>query len=247
MKTRASIHLCTLAGAAALAFLPSTRAATITSGGVTTVTSGGAAPGTSANYDFFGGGAQPSHLTTFTLTTPPPFQFDGVNAGGGAYSSLQAPGGGTVFTSGIGQPPGATNTPVMADLATFTINAAAGTNRSFSAYVLFGITDGINVFDASIGLSINGGTVFTVPVTDATFTNDFLRFNISGVNAGDTLTFSATDTAVDAHGSTSNKPYIGGVTFSGVVPEPSTWALLGVGGAALLGCRRCVRRAAKGC
>ena len=40
-----------------------------------------------------------------------------------------------------------------------------------------------------------------------------------------------------------NQPYYMAV----VVPEPSTWALLGVGGAALLGCRRCVRRAAKGC
>ena len=136
-----------------------------------------------------------------------------MNAGGGEYASLQPPGGGTVFTTGIGQPPGASTTVETVELATFTLNA--GTNQSVSAYVLFGITDGINVFDQSIGLSINGSPVLTVPVTDTTFTNDFLRFNVSGLKAGDTLTFSATDTAVDAYGSTSNKPYIGGVTFMG--------------------------------
>ncbi len=204
----------------------------ITSGGVTTVASGGKAPGSSADYDFFGGGTQPVELTNFTLTTPPGFQYNAA-AFGITYSSLQPPAGGTVFSTGIGQPAsGASTTPFTANLATFTLDAGEGMNRSFSVYVLFGNTDGINVFDASIGLSVDGGTVFTVPVIDTTETNDFLKFNVSGLNAGDTLTVSATDTAVDAHGSTSNKPYIGGVTFA--VPEPSSWAAMSLG-AGLLG------------
>ena len=114
------------------------------------------------------------------------------------------------------------------------MDAGEGTNQSLSVYVLFGNTDGIHVFDASIGLSIDGGAAFTVPLTDTTETNDFLKFNVSGLNAGDTLTVSATDSALDAQGSNSNNPYIGGVTFSGVVPEPSTWAML-LCGASLLG------------
>ena len=234
MKTKTSIHFSSLAGAVALAFLPSSRAATISSGGVITVASDGVAPGTGTDYDFFGGGAQPVELTDFTLTTPPPDQFNA--AGNGiTYSSVQPPAGGTVFSTGIGQPlNGASTTPYTANLATFTLDADEGTNRSFSVDVLFGNTDGIHVFDASIGLSIDGATAFTVPVTDTTETNDFLEFNVSGLNAGDTLTVSAEDAALDAQGSTSNKPYIGGVTFSGVVPEPSTWATVLGGCAALL-------------
>ena len=228
MKNRTALFLLATLSSA-LAIHPALHGAVLTSGGITTVASGGMAPGTRTDFDFFGGGTQPIDLADFTLTTPSPDQF---NAAGSnvTYSSVQPPGGGTVFSTGISQPlNGASTTPYTANLATFTLNANEGTNRSFGVYVLFGNTDGVHVFDASISLSINGGTTLTVPVTDTTETNDFLRFNVSGLNAGDTLTVSAMDSALDAQGSNSNKPYIGGVTF--MVPEPSTWSLMlsGVG------------------
>ncbi len=218
---------------AAAAFYPSLHGAVVTSGGVTTVTGGGIAPGSSADYDFFGGGAQPAALSDFTLTTPPPNQFNAA-AFNVTYSSLQPPGGGTVFSTGIAQPStGAANAPFTVSLATYTLNSNEGINRAFNVYVLFGNTDGVHVFDQSISLSIEGGTAFTVPLTDTTQTDDFLRFNVTGLNAGDTLTVSATSSAVDAQGSASNKPYIGGVDFALGVPEPSTWAAM-VAGAGLL-------------
>ncbi len=211
---------------ASTAFYPSLHGAVVTSGGVTTVAGGGIASGSSADYNFFGGGAQPTSLSDFTLTTSPPNQFNAA-AFGVTYASLQPPGGGTVFSTGIAQPStGAANAPFTVSLATYTLNSNEGTNRAFSVYVLFGNTDGVHVFDQSISLSVDGSTAFTVPLADTTQTNDFLRFNVTGLNAGDTLTVSATSSAVDAQGSTSNKPYIGGVDFALGVPEPSTWAAL---------------------
>jgi hypothetical protein len=218
-----------VAGLGLLAACMPAKAAVITASGVTSVAGNSSAagtaapaPGSSTDFDFFGNsGSQPSILTNFTQTTTPPSSYPG----NGAYTFLQPPGGGTAFRTGIGY----RSSAGTATIATFQSNAGSGTNRSFTEYVLFGNTDGIGVMDSSIGLSVNGGTPITQAVTDTTNTNDFAVFTVAGANPGDTFAVSA---------SASNQPYIGGVTFSALTPEPASLSLLGMGSVVLLVRRR---------
>ena len=97
-----------LAAIASALAIPQALSAAITSGGVTTVASDGVAPGSGTDYDFFGGGPQPMELSNFTVTAAPGAQYNPV-ATGITYSSLQPPGGGTVFrdghrSAGVGAP-----------------------------------------------------------------------------------------------------------------------------------------------
>jgi hypothetical protein len=248
IKLHSSGHFFSLAGmiAAGTAFFawcaPVVAAPVVVAGSVTTVGSGGIAPGTSANYKFFGddpgaenAGTQPTNLTSFTETFFPQFEF-GASSSFGSYSSLQAPGGSTAFTTGLGEEVVSGNS-ITANIATFQLNA--GVNQAFSLYVLFGNTDGNEVADQSIGVSANGGTTVTTSVTDTIATNDFLRFDVSGANAGDTFTIVATSAATDHFGDNSKvQPYAGGVTFGALVPEPSTGCSLAFAVAGLLGWRR---------
>ena len=222
---------------------PSLHAATVTVGSpaTSTVGSGQAAPGSSANYYFFGGPAPtptppsspppppPNAQTTFTLTSVSSSQYNGT--GSTSYSILQPPGGGTSFVTGIAYAL-TTGNSATAPLATFTTGALTG--NTYSVYVLFGNTDLNVVRDGSIGLSINNGGFTTIAVTDVKGMNDFVRFDVTGAQQGDTLTFEAT--ASGQTGSTYNRPYIGGVTFTTPVPEPATWLAgalcLGAGGVA---------------
>jgi PEP-CTERM motif len=205
-----------------------TIAAVITAGSTTTVGGFAIPPGSGADYRFYGNGAQPTNLTNFTQTALPPLQFDGA---GSTYTFVQPPIGGVAFQTGIAYLP----TSGTSDLATFTVSA--GANQSFAIYVLYGNGDGIGAIplDQSIGVSANGGAPVTTSVVDTAGTNLFLEFDVTGANAGDTFTFSAT-------ADPGNIPYIGGVSFGALtptdVPEPATLALLSVGAGGLLFLRR---------
>src|ERR1700735_3519040 len=73
----------------------------ITFAGTVTVGEGAVAPGSAANYDFFGESGQAVNLTTFTVNT-----FDNTYGGNGGYSTITAPDGtgpfltGTAYNSG---------------------------------------------------------------------------------------------------------------------------------------------------
>lgn len=219
-----SVFVLSVLAASLCAAAPSLHAATVTVGSTSPVTvgSGQAAPGSSANYYFFGGPAPsgspspPNAQTTFTLSSASSSQYNGT--GSTSYSVLQPPGGGTSFVTGIAYAATTTNA-ATASLATFTTGALTGS--VYSVYVLFGNTDLNVVQDGSIGLSINNGAFTTIAVTDVKGTNDFVRFDVTGAQQGDTLTFEAT--AAGQTGGTYNRPYIGGVTFTTPVPEPATW------------------------
>lgn len=204
--------------------------------GITTVADGGTALGDGSDYTFFGEG-NPSALPDFTLSNVTA-QYHGVSSNVPPYSTLQAPTGGTAFTTGIAY----NNTAGQIDLASFTLKT--GTSQNYTVFVLFGNSDGNAVFDQSISLSLNGGSTATASVADTQSTNNFLTFNVTGLNAGDTLTFSATPAAQDAFGHANPAPYIGAVSFA-VAPEPSTWTVLLGGAICMLGLalRRRVRRA----
>lgn len=187
--------------------------------GVTTIADGGTAPGNGSDYVFFGDG-NPIALPDFTLSNVTA-QYRGVSSNVPPYSTLQAPTGGADFTTGIAY----NGNAGQINLATFTLQT--GTNQNYAVFVLFGNSDGNAAFDQNISLSLNGGSAVTALVTDTQSTNNFLTFNVAGLNAGDTLTFSATPAAQDAFGHADPVPYIGAVSFA-VAPEPSMWtALLG--------------------
>ncbi len=204
--------------------------------GITTVANGGVALGDGTDYAFFGNG-NPIALPDFTLSNVTA-QYRGVSSNVPQYSTLQAPTGGTAFTTGIAY----NDTAGQTNVASFTLNT--GTNQNYTVSVLFGNSDGNAVFDQNIGLSVNGGSAVTALVTDTQSSNDFLTFNVTGLNAGDALTFSATPAAQDAFGHANPAPYIGAVSFA-AVPEPSTCAVLLGGVICTLGLalRRRARRA----
>ena len=185
--------------------------------GITTVADGGIAPGGETDYAFFGDG-NPIVLPDFTLSNVTA-QYHGVSSNSPQYSTLQTPSGGAAFTTGIAY----NNTAGQVNLANFTLNA--GSNQNYTVSVLFGNSDGNAVFDQSISLSVDGGTAVTAAVSDTQSSNEFLTFNITGLNAGDTLMFSAMPAVQDAFGHTNPAPYIGAVSFA-AVPEPSTWTVL---------------------
>jgi hypothetical protein len=120
------------------------------------------------------------------------------------------------------------------DLVDFILGGGSTFNYSdFTAYVMIdnapasGLDDA-EVFAAlydptgAVELSLNG-----IGVTDEVTTvgsATFLAFHITGGSAGDILQFGA----LAAAGSGSSA-YLSGVSFSDPAPEPSTWAMLGLG------------------
>jgi hypothetical protein len=209
--------------------MASAHAAVITAGSTATVAEGAIAPGNASNYVFFGGsgssfsqGSQPTNLTNFTITVPPPNEYGNnpTNVPLPSYSSVIAPGGVTAFVTGISY---AAPGDGPSDLVTLSFGNAGPS--AFTFYVLYGNTDRNAVQTTSIGVSSNGGIPASVLVTDtAVPTNNFLSFSVAGAMLGDTFTFSATSFGPD-------QAYIGAITVSAILdaPEPSSMAILGAG------------------
>jgi hypothetical protein len=202
-------------------------AATISAGTSSTVANGGTAPGSSADYTFFGNssvefglgaGGQPTNLTDFTVDTLGNAQYPG----NGNYTSIKAPGGTNSFITGTltENPTNYPNTtPHTELLATFTPDAAG----DFSVYILDGNTDGVFVGNSTVGLGVNGGAEVATASQFLDGTNEFTEYTVTGALATDVFQVYATT-------STDSYPSIGALTFalpaaSSPVPEPGSISL----------------------
>ncbi|HZL25498.1 MAG TPA: PEP-CTERM sorting domain-containing protein [Acidobacteriaceae bacterium] len=218
------LTVCTVFG---LGLGTAAHATTISAGTSSTVSNGGTAPGSSANYDFFGnvatenGGAsanQPVNLTNFTVDP----LANVVYQGNGNYTRIVAPGGSSAFTTGIltEVPANYPNTTPHTDLlATFSPDAAG----SFTVYILDANTDGIFVGNSSVGLGVNGGAEVATASNFTSGTNEFTKYTVTNALSTDVFQVYATTNI-------NNYPSIGGLTFSAVpatspVPEPSSISL----------------------
>lgn len=126
------------------------------------------------------------------------------------------------------------------DLFTYTLTA----DQAIGETLRLGIIGGTNNADARLGftdLQITAGGL-SASTTDNRGTNagnapDIHFFDITGLVTGDTIVISAANS--NTAGNNFNAATIGGVTFDTVVvPEPSSTALLGLGGLALILRRR---------
>jgi hypothetical protein len=201
----------------------------IVGGSTTNVASGGVAIGSSANYDFFGGN-QPSNLTNVTFTLG-----DGSNyPGNGSYSTLQVPGGGSLFTTGVEY----YGTGSSGNGATLTFGTFSTTLSSFTVYILTGNADPVGyVYDTAVGLSANGGDIVSESVPVVAGTNNFTAFNVTGVTSTDVFTLYATGTE------DGDETDMGGIVFGpaslSATPEPASLSLVLTGMGA---CAELVRR-----
>jgi hypothetical protein len=223
----------------------------ITVGTPVTVAGGGVAPGSSADYRFYGadgdyGGSQPTNLADFSTAYAASFGTFGNGlvvwgdyGQGYGYSSIIAPGGTTPFYTGAVinyvNDPG-----TLINIVSFTL-----TNPQLSGFtvdILYGNSNLSGLNDAVIGLSADGATVVTQSVTDVSGSNKFVEFTVTGAQLGDVFNVVAQSNLVNEY------PYIGGVTFGALsesetnVPEPASLALVGTGVAGL-GAFRCRKRA----
>ena len=128
----------------------------------------------------------------------------------------------------------------LTDLYSFTLTSALAANETLR----FGVFSGSNNSDTRLGfteLTVTAGA-FSASTTDDRVANvgnapDIYFFDITDLAVGDTIVVSAANSITG--GNNFNGATIGGVTFDTfVVPEPSSAALLGLGGLALLLRRR---------
>lgn len=141
----------------------------------------------------------------------------------------------------VGFNTGSNNTAIpLTDLFTFTLTA----DQAVGETLRLGVFGGSNNSDTRLGftdLQITAGGV-SASTTDNRATNtgnqiDLYLFDITGLVTGDTIVISAANS--NLAGRNFNAATIGGVTFDTVVvPEPSSTALLGLGGLALILRRR---------
>lgn len=217
-----------------------------------------AMPGSSTDFTLFGNPSQfPSGSTGITknletgVATQPTilndFQvFAGANAqytygvqnntSGTTYSSITTPGGidgnqttGILYSRSSGPQP---------DLVDFLLGGGNNFNYSdFTVYVMIGNAPGsglsdqaiiANVYDSSGAVDLSSFTLGTTDIgANPAGTAEFYEFTITGASAGDILELGAT-------GANGSSAYLSGVSFkSNAVPEPSTWAMMGLGLAAL--------------
>jgi hypothetical protein len=175
------------------------QAATVAYVSQTTDASGTQAPGT--EYEFFGGAGQPTSLAGDFTVTP----LGNVTYGGSSgYSTVIPPGSSTPFTTGI-----EFNSAVgTATLATFKV--ATPSITSFDVWVLTGNTDLNSINDSGIEL-IDGAANASVTFTDVAKQNVWTEFAVTGATTSDTFSLEIDPSAL---------PYIGGLTFSAIVPVP---------------------------
>jgi hypothetical protein len=210
-------------------------------------------PGSPSDFTFFGNptqfattkaledgvATQPTILNDFQAFAGADAQYTyGVqnNLPGTTYGSIGTPGGvdgsqttGILYSRSSGPQP---------DLVDFLLGG--GNNFDYSSFDVFvmianapgsGLSDSAlsaNVYDMSGAVDLAS---FTLGVTDigsnAAGTANFYEFTITGAAAGDILELGAT-------GANNSSAYLSGVSFkSNSVPEPSTWAMIGLGLAAL--------------
>jgi hypothetical protein len=197
------------------------------------------APGDATDYQFYA----VNDSNSATLGTPENFTLDPLGsgyspgAGGGATTTLEAPGSTTSFQTGLIYGPGNSTSTLLK----FTLTNPA--ESDFNVYVLTqNNASGANG-DASVTLSAGSGANQSATVDpsipdNGSTGNDFVEFHVTGATTAQTFSVSATGTG----------DYIGGITFADTTPaastpEPATWALVLGGFAALLGFHKFRRNA----
>jgi hypothetical protein len=198
-------------------------------------------PDITANYES-GVATQPTLLNDFQASVGANAQYtygvqnDGITNYNSAYGSITTPSAidgtqktGILYSRSSGPQP---------DLVNFLLGGGSTFSYSnFDVFVMISNAPGSGLSDSAILANVYDATgavdlaSFTLGVTDIgsnpTGTAEFYEFSITGASAGDILELGAT-------GANGSSAYLSGVSFkSNVVPEPSTWMMLGLGLAAL--------------